>query len=268
MSGVGGVEANDLTVVRGTRTAIAGATFTAPAGAITAIIGPNGAGKSTLLHAIAGLVRPSAGTLTVAGRAVRSASRDVAYVLQSTEVREHLPVSVREVVTMGRYARTGPFRPLRAADRHAVDDAMARLDVADLAHRQIRELSGGQRQRVFVAQGLAQEAAVLLLDEPVTGLDLPSRRRILEVVTAERDAGRVVVMTTHDLGEAAHADQVLLVAGRIVAAGPPGDVLVADNLAAAYGQRLVHLGDGVVMLDDAPHHHETGEVHPHPGHRH
>jgi ABC-type Mn2+/Zn2+ transport system ATPase subunit len=111
---------------------------------------------------------------------------------------------------------------------------------------------------------------VLLLDEPVTGLDLVSHRRILEVVREERDAGRVVVMTTHDLGEAAHADHVLLLAGRIVASGPPAEVLTADHLAVAYQQRLIRLEGNILMLDDAPHHQpdELDEVHPHPGHQH
>jgi ABC-type Mn2+/Zn2+ transport system ATPase subunit len=152
-----------------------------------------------------------------------------------------------------------------------VDDAMERLDVADLASRQIRELSGGQRQRAFVAQGLAQEAEVLLLDEPLGGLDVVSQRLILDAMTAERDAGRVVVTSTHDLGEAAHADRVLLLAGHLVASGPPGEVLIAEHLAVAYGHRLVTLGDNVIMLDDAPHHdhdHAGDDVHPHPGHSH
>lgn len=248
------VVGRDLTLARGAHVALRSATFEMRAGAVTAIIGPNGAGKSTLLHAIAGLLPPAEGRLDVAGHPAGPGSADVAYVLQGTKVHEHLPVSVREVVAMGRYAALGPIRRMRRADIDAVDAALERLDIADLASRQIRELSGGQRQRVFVAQGIAQEAPVLLLDEPVTGLDLVSRRRILEVVAAERDAGRVVVVTTHDLGEAAHADHVLLLAGRVVASGPPDEVLVSAQLADAYGQRLVHLGDNVVMLDDAPHH--------------
>ncbi|MBK5221429.1 MAG: metal ABC transporter ATP-binding protein [Acidimicrobiia bacterium] len=252
------VVAEALTLARGGNVALSDASFSIAAGTVSAVIGPNGAGKSTLLHAIAGLLAPAAGTLEVLGRTAGPGSSDVAYVLQGTRVHEHLPVSVREVVAMGRYAALGPFRRMRPGDDAAISSAMERLDIADLASRQIRELSGGQRQRVFVAQGIAQEAPVLLLDEPVTGLDLVSRRRILEVVTAERVAGRAVVMTTHDLGEAAHADHVLLLAGRVVASGPPEEVLVSTSLAEAYGQRLVHLGDNVVMLDDAPHHH-----HPH-----
>ncbi|MGY6500753.1 MAG: metal ABC transporter ATP-binding protein [Acidimicrobiales bacterium] len=256
-------------LAHGTHVALSDADFTIGTGTVTAVIGPNGSGKSTLLHGIAGLLDPVRGSIEVGGRRARARSVDVAYVLQSTRVHEHLPVTVREVVSMGRYGRRGLVAPLRREDRRAVDEAMERLAVADLAGRQIRELSGGQRQRVFVAQGLAQEATVLLLDEAVTGLDLLSHRRILDTAKEEADRGRVVIMTTHDLGEAAHADHVVLLAGRVVAEGPPAEVLTADHLADAYRQRLVRLEDNVLMLDDAPHHHdETGDVHPHPGHQH
>jgi ABC-type Mn2+/Zn2+ transport system ATPase subunit len=264
------VVGRSVLLAHGSLVALADADFELHPGRLTAVIGPNGSGKSTLLHALAGLLPPVRGELLVGGRPAGSGRNQVAYVLQSTRVHEHLPVTVREVVSMARYAHVGPFRPLRAADRRAVDDALERLAVGDLANRQIRELSGGQRQRVLVAQGLAQEAPIVLLDEPVTGLDLVSHRRILEVVGGERDAGRTVVMTTHDLGEAAHADHVLLLAGRIVASGPPAEVLTADHLADAYRQRLIRLEGNVLMLDDAPHHHddELDEVHPHPGHQH
>ena len=255
-------------VVRGSTLALTEATFSFVPGTVTAIIGPNGSGKSTLLHAVAGLLRPVRGRIEVAGRPASAGTSRVAYVLQTTRVHEHLPITVREVVTMARYAHRGSFRLLGRHDRDVVDQAMERLSVADLASRQIRELSGGQRQRVLVAQGLAQETPVLLLDEPVTGLDLVSQRTILDVVGEERRAGRAVVMTTHDLGEAAHADHVLLLSGRVIAAGPPGEVLISQHLAVAYGQRLIRLDDNVLMLDDAPHHHEDDEVHPHPGHQH
>ena len=257
----GGVVGEHVTVVRGGRVALRDASFELRPGGVTAVIGPNGSGKTTLLHAVAGLVRPFEGRIRVDG--------PVAYVLQSAEVAEHLPISVREVVTMGRYAVRGAFRPMRPVDHAAVDAAMERLEVADLASRQIRDLSGGQRQRALVAQGLVQEAPVLLLDEPVTGLDVVSHRLILDVIAEQRAAGVAVVVTTHDLGEAAHADQVLLLSGRLVAAGPPEEVLVGEHLADAYGQRLVQIGDNVLMLDDAPHHApDAGDVHPHPGHHH
>jgi len=257
-----------VTLAHGRRVALTDVDLEFDAGRITSIIGPNGSGKSTLLHGVIGLLRPVTGTVERQGVAGLGRT-PVAYVPQLTRVDEHLPVTVREIVTLGRYAERGPLRRLRPVDRAAVDEALERLDVADLARRQIRELSGGQRQRAFVARGLAQQAPILLLDEPVTGLDLPSRRRILHAVREERDAGRVVVMSTHDLGEAAHADHVVLLAGRVVADGPPEAVLTAEHLSAAYRQRLVRVEGNVLMLDDAPHHDEEGgEVHPYPGHHH
>ncbi len=178
----------------------------------------------------------------------------VAYVLQATDVNQHLPLTVREAVTMGRYAVAGPFRRLTGADRRAVDVALDALQISDLAGQAINELSGGQRQRAFVAQGLAQGADLLLLDEPITGLDLVSRQHILDAMAAERAAGRTVVVSTHDLGDAAAADHLLLLAGRVVASGPPANVLTDVNLAAAYGGHLLRFGDSTLILDDHPHH--------------
>jgi ABC-type Mn2+/Zn2+ transport system ATPase subunit len=123
-----------------------------------------------------------------------------------------------------------------------------------LANRPLHELSGGQRQRAFVAQGLAQDADVLLLDEPITGLDIVSRQHILEAITAERDAGRAVVVSTHDLGDAAAADHLLLLAGRVVASGPADSVLTDVHLANAYGGHLLRFGESTLIVDDHPHH--------------
>jgi manganese transport system ATP-binding protein len=253
------VIARGLVLARGRDIALASADFEIPTGQVTALIGPNGAGKSTLLHALAGVLEPTAGSLTVAARARRGG---VGYVLQATQVNEHLPMTVREAVTLGRYAVAGPVRRLTRTDRVAVDEAMRALQIDDLASRQLHELSGGQRQRVFVAQGLAQDADLLLLDEPVTGLDLLSHEVILETIAHQRDAGRTVVLSTHDLGEAASADHVLLLARRVVATGAPGVVLTDERLAEAYGGRVLRLGGETVLLDD-PHHHA---VHAHDGH--
>ena len=181
----------------GETVALAESSFTIPEGAVTTLIGPNGSGKSTLLHAIAGLITPVAGSIDVVG------DRKIAYVLQATKVNEALPVTVREVVTMGRYATVGAHRRLTHADRAAVDSAIERMGIADLANRHLRELSGGQRQRVFVAQGIAQEHDLLLLDEPLTGLDLVSAKAIDDVLHEEQASGRTVVLTSHDLNEAA-----------------------------------------------------------------
>jgi ABC-type Mn2+/Zn2+ transport system ATPase subunit len=250
--------ARDLRLAFGTRVALDDASFTLPRAAIVALIGPNGSGKSTLLRALAGLVEPRAGELDVPARDRRG---DVALVLQTTDVDRTLPITVREAVTMARYARLGPFGRLRAADRAAVDRALDRLDIADLSGRQLHELSGGQRQRVLVAQGLAQEASLVLLDEPVTGLDVLSRRLILDAVADERAAGRTVVVSTHDLDDARRADLVLLLANRVVAAGPPDAVLTDAPLTQAYGGRVLHVADGVIVIDD-PHHDHAHDHHP------
>lgn len=244
---------------RGARPVLVDASFTVPSGAVTAVIGPNGSGKSTLLYLIAGLLEPTSSEhLEVLGGLPGGDRSRVALVLQSTEVSSRLPVTVRDVVAMGRFARRGLLgwsgRQARLDDREAVDAALSRLEVADLAGRQVDELSGGQRQRVFVAQGLAQTAELLLLDEPVTGLDVVSRHRILEVAAQEAAAGAAVVMTTHDLAEAAAADHVLLLADTKVVDGSPAEVLVPDVLRAAYGERLLVMGSGRVVVVDDPHH--------------
>jgi ABC-type Mn2+/Zn2+ transport system ATPase subunit len=251
---VAAVEATGLVARRGPRFVLDGASFTVPAGAVTAVIGPNGSGKSTLLYLMADLIAPQEGSLEVLGDRPGTQRSRVALVLQSTEVSERLPITVAEVVAMGRFGRQGLFGRRRRADREAVRAAMRRLVVSDLADRQVNELSGGQRQRVFVAQGLAQEADLLLLDEPVTGLDPVSRQRILAAAREEADAGRTVIMTTHDLDEASAADHVLLLGGGAVIEGPPAVVLVPDVLRAAYGGRVLVVGSQTVVVDD-PHHH-------------
>lgn len=219
-----------------------------PAGTSLAVIGPNGSGKSTLLNAIAGLKTPTAGTIGYDGPAP-------ALVLQSTEVDRSLPITVRDTVGLARYPSLGLLRRFRDPDRHAVDEAMARLDITDLADRQLHELSGGQRQRVLVAQGLAQRSELLLLDEPVTGLDVTSRGTILDVIRDEVSAGHSVIVTTHDLDDARICDQVLLVDKHAIAAGAPDAVLTEDHLIHAFGGRFIRVGDRLI-LDDPHHHHQ------------
>jgi manganese transport system ATP-binding protein len=225
--------------------------FTIPAGKVTAIIGPNGSGKSTVLNAIAGLLEPIAGSIEVA--ALAEGSHRISYVLQTTKVNDALPISVREVVAMGRYASAGAYRRLDADDRAAVAGAMDRTGISALGGKRLQHLSGGQRQRVFVAQGLAQDHDLLLLDEPLTGIDLPTAQAIDDVIHDELERGCTVIMTTHDLSEARVADHVLLMSGRAVASGPPAEVLTSHNLAAAYGPSLMHVEAEGVFLDDPAH---------------
>jgi ABC-type Mn2+/Zn2+ transport system ATPase subunit len=253
----------NLTVHRGTAVALSIDALDIPAG-VTTLVGPNGSGKSTLLHAIAGLL-PVTGDLIVLGRAPAEARRSVAYVLQTQHVAAQLPVTAREVVSLGRTPSVGAIRRLRRADRDAVDRALARMELGDLADRHLTEMSGGQRQRVFIAQGLVQDADVLLLDEPVAGLDLVSVERIRAAIETERAAGRTVVVATHDLDEAARADHVVLLAGRVVAAGAPAAVLTPANLRIAYAGRILDLDGTAIALDDGAHHdhHDLTDVDPH-----
>jgi iron complex transport system ATP-binding protein len=251
------VVATNVTLAYGSTVALERSSFTIPIGTVTAVIGPNGAGKSTVLNAIAGLMDPTEGTIEVPP--IVGDRRRIAYVLQTTKINDALPVSVREVVTMGRYAAAGPYRRLTTTDREAVDEAIQRMGIADIASSHLHNLSGGQRQRVFVAQGLAQDHDLLLLDEPLTGIDLPTATAIDEVIHDETSRGCTVVMTTHDLSEAQFADHVLLISKTVIASGAPDDVLTSENLVTAYGPSLLHVGDGgQLFVDDPAHSHLPG----------
>ena len=254
------VIAKNVELAYGHQVAIAASSFEIPTGAISALIGPNGSGKSTLLNAIAGLIQPIAGSIEV--QRIGGMTRRVAYVLQTTTVNDALPVTVTEIVAMGRYTDKGPWRRLAATDRATVAGVMERMAITDLAKRHLTELSGGQRQRVFIAQGLAQDHDILLLDEPISGLDLPSARAIDDVIHDEHSRGCTVVMTTHDLAEARIADHVILLSGKVIASGTPAEVLTATNLSEAYGSSLLHIDGDDVFIDD-PHHHPAIIRHEH-----
>lgn len=240
------ISTEDLQVEFGDTLALDRVTFEAPPGSSLAVIGPNGSGKSTLLGVLAGTVAATAGSAHVHGPTP-------AFVLQSTEVDKSLPITVRDTVGLARYPSLGLLGRFTRRDRDAVDKALERLDIAELALRQLHELSGGQRQRVLVAQGIAQDSDVLLLDEPVTGLDMTSRRVILELIDDEVANGRTVVMTTHDLDEARGCDHVLLLDTCAIAFGAPDDVLTETHLRAAFGGKVIRVGDQFIV--DDPHHH-------------
>lgn len=242
------VGASGLSVAYGSTVALGASDFSIPAGGVTAVIGPNGSGKSTLLNAIAGLVDPTRGSIDVSAERER-----IAYVMQATKVNENLPVTVAEVVAMGRYASLGTYGRMTTQDRGAAQQALQRMGITDIADRHLHDLSGGQRQRVFVAQGLAQDHDILLLDEPLTGIDITTAQAIDDVIHAETSDGCSVIMTTHDLSEARTADFVLLLAGRVTASGTPTEVLTEANLIAAYGPSLLHVEKGRVFLDDPAH---------------
>ena len=222
-----------------------------------AVVGTNGSGKSTLLKSIAGLIPTVGGTLDVLGGAPGGGHTGVAYLSQSHEQGFLLPIRAKDVVRMGRWPVRGLLGRLRSNDERYVDDAMTALGIEDLADRPLGSLSGGQCQRVHLAQAACRRADLLLLDEPTSGLDAASRERYLALMDSERDRGAAIVSATHDVREAARADLVLLVAERVVACGPPDEVLTAAALAATFGV-IISDATGPVVIDP---HHEHGHHH-------
>ncbi|MEU0298010.1 zinc ABC transporter ATP-binding protein AztA [Streptomyces sp. NPDC006175] len=200
-------------------------TLDIPALKTTAVVGPNGSGKSTLLGVIAGVIQVTAGEVK------HRTDRRAAFVTQRSTAADVLPLTVRDAVAMGRWSHRGPWRRLTRRDWDAVEASMNRLGIGALAHRQLGELSGGQRQRALVAQGLAQEADLLLLDEPTTGLDATAQRLIADVLAEVTEEGVTVVQATHDLEVARSAGHLLLLQdGRLRGAGDPGEVLTGDTI--------------------------------------
>ncbi|MEZ5099123.1 MAG: zinc ABC transporter ATP-binding protein AztA [Thermoleophilia bacterium] len=230
------LEARRLSVSYGGRPVLWDVDATFPHGALSAIVGPNGAGKSTLLRAALGLVPSDAGHALVDGRPARASLDRIAYVPQREAVDWDFPITVREVVEMGRYPRRGWFRRLGGDDRRVVGECLARVGMDAFAGRQIGQLSGGQRQRVFVARALAQEAPLLLLDEPFTGIDARTEASLLELFRDLVGQGRAVVCVHHDLDTVRTAfDWALLLNVRAIACGEARATLSAANVARAYG---------------------------------
>jgi len=210
---------------------------------LSAIVGPNGAGKSTLLKAALGLIPSDAGQTLLLGHPARAALDRVAYVPQRGAVDWDFPITVREVVEMGRYRSLGWIRRLRGADRTIVDESLERVGMTAFAGRQIGQLSGGQRQRVFVARALAQRASVLLMDEPFAGVDARTERAIIDLLQELRDEGTSIVVVHHDLGTVrAEFDWALVLNVRAVACGPVDETLVPDVLHRAYASPVAEVG--------------------------
>jgi ABC-type Mn2+/Zn2+ transport system ATPase subunit len=210
--------------------------FATSCGACVALIGPNGAGKSTLLKAVAGLLPIAAGRIWWRGTKVAKWSREIAYLPQRENVDWQFPVTVRGVVTMGRYPQAGWWRPLSLADETAIDRAIEWMGLTDLAVRQISQLSGGQQQRVFLARALAQEAHVLLLDEPFTGLDRNSKAALATTLRRLTEEGRLVIASHHDMASVRDIyDEVLLLNRRAIAFGPVDAVFTEAGLGATFG---------------------------------
>jgi len=249
-----GISVRDATVTyRNGHTALWNASFDIPLGTVTALVGINGAGKSTLFKAIMGFVGTSKGKIEILGMPVRAALRKnlVAYVPQSEEVDWAFPVLVEDVVMMGRYGHMGFLRRPRAADHKAVDEALERVNMTEYRHRQIGELSGGQRKRVFLARSLAQEGQVILLDEPFTGVDVKTEEQIVALLRELRDEGRMMLVSTHNLGSVPEfCDRTILIKGTVLAHGPTETTFTRANLEKAFGGVLRHFTLGGDALHD------------------
>jgi ABC-type Mn2+/Zn2+ transport system ATPase subunit len=227
--------------------------FRVETGQRVAIVGPNGAGKSTLFKLIVGTLKPSSGLVNVYGYGP-DGHICIGYVPQRNQIDWSFPVTVEDVVMMGRVGQIGFFRWPRRRDWAMVQSSLARVNAVHLAKKQIGELSGGQQQRVFIARALAQEAELLLLDEPLSGLDAPSQAAIFAILDDLSADGVTVLMATHDLNQAAeHFDRVVLLNKRIIAFAPPAAALTPNNLLQAYGghMHVVSEGDKTVLLTDS-----------------
>lgn len=252
---------DDVSVRYGDLVALDRTSATFDASTSVALVGANGSGKSTVLRLLAGLLEPSTGSV------VRQPDVEASFVAQQHGHHSWMPLPVIEVLQMGCYRRRGLLGRINRSDRAEIRHVAGRLEIADLLSRAFGELSGGQRQRVLVAQALIGMPALLLLDEPITGLDLPSQETILRIVDEEVARGACVVFSTHHLEEAKRASRVMLLAGCVIADGEAQDVLVPEMLALAFGGRLLRVGDAV-LVDDHGHGHAEVASHADVGHRH
>lgn len=238
------IEVSGLRVRYGETVAVDGAELTLDWGVVCGLVGMNGSGKSTLFKTIMGVIRPESGSIRIAGSLPLLARRRglVGYVPQSEAVDWSFPVSVRDVVMMGRYGFQGFTRRPRRADREAVEHALERVELTDLADRQIGSLSGGQRKRAFVARGLAQDASILLLDEPFAGVDKRTERALTRLLRELAREDRAVLVSTHDLATLPDlCDEAVLFARRVLLHDAPEVILRPENLVRAFG--LDVLGD-------------------------
>ena len=226
----------DLTVSYHRVPAVHHLTLELRCGRTIALLGPNGAGKTSFFKALVGLITPETGSIELGGHGGRRATRDIAYLPQREAVDWDFPVTVRGLAEMGRYPRLGWWRKFGAADSAAVDHALSLMELGDLADRQISALSGGQQQRAFLARALAQEAHVMLLDEPFTGLDKPAQDLLGATLRRLAAAGHLVIASHHDLKTVPDLfDEVIFLNGELVAFGDTAAVFTADNIDRTFG---------------------------------
>ncbi|HSK98868.1 MAG TPA: metal ABC transporter ATP-binding protein [Rubrobacteraceae bacterium] len=251
------LDIRDLGVAYDRRVVVEGVTLSVPRGAMVGIVGPNGGGKSTLLKAILGLAPRRSGSVRILGRKVdRRTLRSVGYVPQREDVDWNFPVSAFDVVMMGRVPSMKLLRRPSASDREAVWEALRTVRMETTAHTRIGEFSGGQQQRIFLARALAQGAEILLLDEPVSGVDAPSQHEIFDLLRRLQGDGKTIVVTTHDLSCVAERfDLALLLNRRVIAFGRPEEVFTAELLNETYQSHLmlVKIGDRTVAIEEGGH---------------
>jgi manganese/iron transport system ATP-binding protein len=244
------LDVQNISVRYNRRIALDDITFHLHEGERIAVVGPNGAGKSTLFKVVAGVLPPDAGKVDIFGSLPRE-HICIAYIPQRSQVDWSFPVSVADVVMMGRSAKLGPLNWPRKRDWEYVNRALDTVELSDLATRQIGQLSGGQQQRMFIARALAQEAELMLMDEPLSGLDAPSQEGLLNLLDTMRGQSVTVMVATHDLDQAArHFDRIMLLNQRMIAFDEPQKVLHADHLLQAYGGRLKLDSQGTMLVDD------------------
>lgn len=225
-------------------TAIKDISFHLASGTTCALVGVNGSGKSTLFKSIMGLVKPNTGFISVFGMPVKEALQQnlVAYVPQSEDIDWNFPILVYDVVMQGRFGHMGWLRKPKEVDKQAVQMAMQRLGIAELAHRQIGELSGGQKKRVFLARALAQQSRIILLDEPFTGVDVKTEIAIMDLLCELRHEGLLMLVSTHNLGSVPdYCNHVVLINQNLIAAGSTVEVYTQENLEKAFGGVLKHI---------------------------
>jgi manganese/zinc/iron transport system ATP- binding protein len=238
------LEAHDLCASYRHQPVLHGVDVAFPAGVLVGLLGPNGAGKSSFLKAVMGELRPDSGWVKLFGLPVEEARKRVAYVPQRESVDWDFPVTVADVALMGTYGGLGWWRRPGKAERERAMEALDRVGMTPFAKRPIGELSGGQQQRVFVARALAQDAGLLLMDEPFAGVDAATEEAVIGVLRELRDAGRTVLVVHHDLQTAPkYFDHLMLLNLRLIACGPVEQVFTRGHLEAAYGGRLTLLSE-------------------------
>ena len=244
------VSVRALTVSYGERPVLRSVSFDVPAGKLMGVVGPNGAGKSTLLKAMLGLIVPDGGSVRVQGLPVLNSRNVVAYVPQTEAVDWDFPVTVYDVVLMGRYGRLGWFGRPGAADRQMALKALDQVSMIDFKSRHIRQLSGGQQKRVFIARALCQQADILLLDEPFAGVDAATEQAIFQLIDRLTADGKTLIVVNHDLSVLQRFDLILLLNQQVVAFGPTDQTISDENMRRTYGGRLTLLDRADAALNE------------------